>query len=307
MNYKRRLIIDTDPGHDDALAIMMIEKSQKVFVEAITTVAGNSDIQNTTNNARYILDLIGSYTPLYSGEAKPLKRKLVQADVHGSGGLEGVKVTKKVKLTGNAVEEITKLIKENPGEITILELGPCTNIAKAFLLDRELSSLVKEIVIMGGAIRVPGNKNRVAEFNFFVDPEAADVVLKAPVKKILVPLDVCNDISLTPKDFRVLRDTKIYNSVTAMVEAYIQGIQKFEKTQGALMYDVLAGYYLINPGAYKTAAMDVQIETEGNLTRGMSVAERRKWGDNNPNVDVVTEIDSKVFKRDFFNILRLTN
>src|SRR3989339_812259 len=193
---KRKIIIDTDPGHDDALAIMLIEKSELFDVQAITTNAGNSTIQNTTNNARYVLDLIGSTTPLYSGAATPLKRALIQAEVHGEGGLAGAVITKQEPLTGSAVDQIIDIVKRDPGQISILTLGPLTNIAEALIKDSSLASEIQEVVMMGGAIAVPGNKNRVAEFNIFVDPDAADIVFRAPVKKVLVPLDACNDVFL---------------------------------------------------------------------------------------------------------------
>ncbi len=304
MKNKRKIIIDTDPGHDDTLAIMLLEKSGLFDIKAITTVAGNSGIQNTNNNARYILDLIKSKTPIYSGSAKPLKRKLIQANVHGSTGLAGAKITKKEKLTGDAVQKIIDIVRKNPKQISIVVIGPETNIAKAFIKDPALPSLIKELVIMGGAISVPGNKNMVAEFNIFVDPDAADIVFRADVKKILIPLDVCNDIFLNLNDFEKLKGSALYKPITSMMGFYIKGIRKFEKTTGALMYDPLAAYYCINPKAYQTKLMDIKIETESELTRGMTVADKRNWGDKKFNVNVVTSIDRISFVRDFIEILK---
>lgn len=213
MQGKRKIIIDTDPGHDDALAILLLERSGLFDIRAITTVAGNSSIEDTTNNARYVLDLIKSETPLYSGAEKPLKRELIMAEVHGKGGLAGSVITKRERLTKNASQKIIELVQENPGEISIVSLGPETNIADAFLRDPELPKLIREIVIMGGAIAVPGNKNRVGEFNIFVDPEAADIVLKADVRKVLVSLDVCNDVVLTIEDFERLYGSPLYEPI----------------------------------------------------------------------------------------------
>lgn len=156
---------------------------------------------------------------------------------------------------------------------------------------------------MGGSITAPGNKNRVGEFNIFVDPEAADIVFKAQVKKTLIPLDVCNDILIGLNDFDRLKDSHLYEPIKNMMGFYIKGIQAFEKTTGALMYDPLAAYYLINPKAYKIVPMDIKIETVGELTRGMTVAERRVWGERNYNIDVVVSIDKKAFLEDFFKIL----
>lgn len=300
---KPKIIIDTDPGHDDALAIMLMEKSQLFDILAITTVAGNSIIQNTTNNARYILDLIGSTTPLYSGASTPLKRGLIQAVVHGKTGLAGAEVAKEERLTGNASSKIVEIVRKNPGEVSILTLGPMTNVARSFLEDSTLESTIKQIVSMGGAVEVPGNKNRVAEFNMFVDPDAADIVMRASVKKTLIPLDACNQISLGLNDFNRLRTSLTYGALRPMMEEYIRGIQTFEKTKGALMYDPLAAYYLIRPEVFTLKEMDILVETKGELTRGMTVAERRTGEAKNPNTMVVTRIDRGAFINDFFDIL----
>ena len=304
MTEKRQIIIDTDPGHDDALAILLLEKSGLFDIKAVTTVAGNSTVQDTTNNARYVLDLINSKTPVYSGAEKPLKRELIKAVVHGEGGLAGATISKQEKLIGDASKRIIEIIRKNPNKISILAIAPETNIAEAFVKDPELPSLIKEIVIMGGAISVPGNKNRVGEFNIFVDPDAADIVFNADVKKVVIPLDVCNDVFLSMEDFERLKGSHLYEPIKKMMGFYIEGIQKFENTAGALMYDPLAAYYLINPGAYKTETMDIKIETKSELTRGMTVADRRTWGDKKCNVDVVVSVDKEAFVKDFFNILK---
>jgi len=301
---KNKIIIDTDPGHDDALAIFLLEKSGLLEIHAITTVAGNSTIENVTNNARYILNLLNSKTPLYSGAPKPISRELVKAVVHGEGGLEGANITIQEPLTGNAVDKIISIVHENPDEISIVAIGPETNIAQAFIKDPELPSLIKQIVIMGGAINVPGNKNRVAEFNIFVDPEAADTVFKADVKKVLIPLDVCNDTILQISDFEKLKGSVLYEPVLKMMDKYIIGLMAGEKVSGALMYDPLAAYYLINPEAYNLEPMDIKIETNSKLTRGMTVAEQRTWAEKYPNVFVVKSIDAGAFKKDFIEILR---
>lgn len=302
---KQSIIIDTDPGHDDALALMLLEKSSLFNIQAITTVAGNSTIQNTTNNARYVLDLLKSATPIFSGSSDPLKRKLIQAVVHGESGLAGAKIKKQEPLNNLAVKKIIELVKKNPKKISIMIIGPETNIAKAFLKDPELPSLIKELVIMGGAIKVPGNKNIVAEFNIFVDPEAADIVFRSPVRKIIIPLDVCNEIYLTLSDFEKLKGSTLYRPILSMMKHYIKGIATFEKNiKGALMYDPLAAYYLINPSTFQLKKMDIKIETEGKHTSGMTVADLRNWGEKNYNTLVVEKIDREKFIKDFVEILK---
>jgi len=300
---KKKIIIDTDPGHDDALAIMMLERSGLFDICAVTTVAGNSTIQNTTNNARFILDLLGSKVPLYSGSASPLRRELIQANVHGDNGLAGANIEKQEQLLDNAVDNIIDIVKKNEGLVTILTLGPLTNIARAFEKDPTIIPMIDSVVIMGGAISVHGNKNRVAEFNIFVDPDSAEIVFNAEVPKTLVPLDACNDVFLSIDDFDVLKGVSFYNDIRAMMEHYIAGILSFEKTNGAIMYDPLAAYYLINKEAFKTEMMDIRIETKGDLTRGMTVADKRIWGDRKPNVNVALSANREEFVKDFLDIL----
>lgn len=301
---KIKVIIDTDPGHDDALAILMLAKSGLVDIKAITTVAGNANIQDVTNNARYLIDLLKMDIPLFSGADKPLARDQVLANVHGKGGLAGVPVTKTEPLNGQAVDKIIEIVRASPGEISLLVLGPETNIALAFKKDPRLPFLIKNLVIMGCAIEAPGNKSRVAEFNIFCDPHAAQVVFDSPVKKTVIPIDVCNKLPLFIEDFEKLQGSLLYEPVISMMRHFIKGIKQFENAEGALVYDALAAYYYIRPEAYKEMEMDIRIETRGELTLGMSVADRRSWGEKSPNCSVVISIDRKNFVSDFLKILK---
>ena len=297
------IIIDTDPGHDDALAIILLQKSGLVDIKAVTTVAGNSTLENVTNNARYILNLVDCKAPIFSGSDAPLKRNLIKADVHGDSGMDGVILTKEEPLNGLAVGKMIEMVKDNPGKVSIVIIGPETNIAKAILKEPVLPKLVKEFVIMGGAISCPGNKNRTAEFNIFVDPESAEIVFNSGAKITLIPLDVCNQIVLTLKDFKKIKESALYKPIMSMMRKFIKGINQFEKIKGALVYDALAAYYLINPKAYTLAKADIRIETKGEYTRGMSVMDQRNYGQKKCNVNLVTKIDKNRFTEDFINIL----
>lgn len=300
----KKVIIDTDPGHDDALAIMLAVKSEIIDIKAITTVAGNSSIENTTRNSRYILDLLEREDiPIYSGSKKPLKRKLVRAVVHGKSGLEGIDPEIESNLTGNAVEKILEIIKDNPNEITLVTLGPLTNIAKAIIQDNKTIGLVKEIVMMGGAIKAPGNKNRVAEFNIFVDPEAAEIVFKSPYNKFLIPLDACNNVKMKLSDFNKIRNKKLKRPILNMMKPFIKNIFEDEGTDAALVYDALTIYYSIKPEVCKTQNYNIAIETKGELTRGMTVADLRKKPNLPPNSTVIKKIPKEQFINDFINTL----
>ncbi|MBD3355419.1 HAD-IA family hydrolase [Candidatus Woesearchaeota archaeon] len=293
-----KIIIDTDPGHDDALALMLAAKSKELDIAAVTTVAGNSTIENTTRNARYILRLLDREDiPVYSGSERPLKRELVQAVVHGKSGLEGIDPTNEPKLNGRAVEEISN-IAENNEDITLITLGPLTNIAKAIKQYPDAMKQVKEIVMMGGAVNVPGNKSKYAEFNIFVDPDAADIVFRFPVKKTLVPLDACNYVALQLDEFDELKGNRLYEPIIAMMKPYIKNIELDEGTKGALMYDPLTVFYLLQPETAKVEKYNLKVETKGEKAGKLMILE------GNPNIDVVEYIPKNAFKMSFLEALK---
>ncbi|MBW3020054.1 nucleoside hydrolase [Candidatus Woesearchaeota archaeon] len=298
---KKKIIIDTDPGHDDAMALMLAVKSNEFDILAITTVAGNSTIENVTRNARYIMNKLNSNVPIYSGEAKPLDRELIKAVVHGKSGLEGIDPTNEPNLTNNAVDKIIELVRDNEN-LTLVTLGPLTNIAKAINKNPEVMSNVKEIVMMGGAIKVPGNKNRVGEFNFFVDPLAAKIVFKFPIKKKLIPLDACNHVRLSLEDFERI-NSDLREPVLKMAKPFISNISKFEGVKAALMYDPLTIFAMIKPESATTKEYNIDIEAESELTRGMAVADLRTYSEEIPNVLVYERIDAEDFKEYFIKTL----
>ena len=304
---KRKIIIDTDPGQDDAMAIMLAVKSGAFDILALTTVCGNSTIENTTRNARFILKVLGKEDiPVYSGAKRPLKRNLVQAVVHGKSGLEGIDPTNPARLTNNAVDKIISLVKENPGKITLVTLGPLTNIAQAIQKDPVSMGKMKDIVTMGGAINVPGNKNRVAEFNIFVDPDAAEIVFNFPGKKTLVPLDACNRIQLTQQDFRAIKNKQCREVLLKMVKPYIKNLTKDAGVKAALMYDPLTVFYLLNKKACRTYKDNIQVETKGEITRGMTVVDKRRVADGlQPNITIVTDVSQIKCRKTFIDILSM--
>ncbi|MDO8621070.1 MAG: nucleoside hydrolase [Candidatus Levybacteria bacterium] len=302
----KNIIIDTDAGHDDALAILLLIKSRAFNIKAITTVAGNSTLENVTRNAFFIRDFAArTDIPIYSGYEKPLKRELVLAVVHGASGLDGMNLANiQYKLTHDADKQLIRLIKENPNKISLLTIGPLTNIARAFLKEPKLPGLLKQIVIMGGAIDCCGNKNRVAEFNIFVDPEAADIVFRAKVPKVLIPIDVCSDMPLFLSDFEKLHGSELYALIMKMMREFIKGIEAYEGTKGALVYDAIAAYYLLNPKAFVLKPMDIVIETKGEYTRGMTVVEKRIAAKKMHNAEVAVKVNREKFVSDLIKMLR---
>ncbi len=299
---KQKIIIDTDPGCDDMLAILLMCASPLIDIKAITTVAGNSTLQNVTNNARYILDIAQCPDlPLYPGASKPLVRDPIQATVHGTSGLETATAINDVPLNNLAVDKILDIVRASPGEISLLILGPQTNIAAAIRQSPETMKLARAFVIMGGAFTVPGNQTIAAEFNICADPEAAAIVAGFPVAKTYIPLDLCNQIQVPLSEFARIQNTQVRTAVTTALSPYIRNIQRNElKSQGALMYDVLAAYYLLAPEVCTTRNRRVIVETNGTYTYGMTLIDYRA---SRPNATIVTDIPAPHFINDYFRML----
>lgn len=301
-----KIIIDTDPRHDDALALMLACKSLQFEVLAITTVAGNSTIENTTRNARFILAFIGrNDIPVYSGAVHPIKRPAVQAVVHGKNGLEGLEPQNEACLTGDTVDQILRLVRENPNEITIITLAPLTNIAEAIRRDPDTMSQVMQIVSMGGAISVAGNMNKFSEFNFFVDPDAVSIMLRfEKVPKILVPLDVCNLVLMNFNEFKQIQDVPLRDLILKMMHSYITNLHHNIGADTALMYDPLTVFFLLQPQSCQTTCYKVRVETKDEITRGMTIGDRCINQDHKDNdISIVTAINSSDFIKRFISTL----
>lgn len=291
----KKIIVDTDPGCDDMLALLLLCAASDVDILAVTTVAGNVPIQKTTNNAQYVLDYIGKGSvPVYSGSSQPSSDRADCASVHGKSGLGDVVVESNVLLDGRAVDKIIQLVQENPNEVTLLMLGPQTNVALAIKRAPEIMQLTKMFVIMGGAFGVPGNHNG-AEFNIGFDPKSAAIVANFSVTKTYVPLDLCNKIQVPLSEFNRIRDEKIHDMVISAIAPYIRRIQENElPTKGALMYDVLAAHYLLQPELFMTKSATVAINI---ATGATSVVARGNAA------TLVMDISEARFLDNFMNIV----
>lgn len=202
------------------------------------------------------------------------------------------------------MEKILSLVRENPGEVTLVTLAPLTNIALAIQKDPVTMRKVKDIVMMGGAIHVAGNKNRVAEFNIFVDLDAAEIVFNFPVEKTLVPLNACNDVLFSLEDFKKIRDKNLRAVLLKMMKPYIKNIKKDVGVEAALMYDPLTVFYLLNKKACQTYRDNVLVETKGEITRGMTVVDKRTISDGAvPNILIVSSISVPEFRKTFLRVL----
>ncbi|NNC36360.1 MAG: nucleoside hydrolase [Hyphomonadaceae bacterium] len=273
---KTPIIIDCDPGQDDAVMLMMaFAKRDQLDILGICTVAGNVSIDKTTRNARIICEICGQTDiPVYAGYAAPLKRRLFTADeVHGEEGMNGVKVYEPEMPVQekHAVNFIVDILREKEdGEVTLIVTGPMTNIAAAFSQAPGIKKKVKEIILMGGALRMGGNVTPSAEFNIFVDPEAAHIVYKSGVKTVTIGLDVTHQVLAS--NARLARIKAIGNKV-ADTACEILGPYSFfdsEKygTDGGPLHDPCTIAYLLDPSLFKTKFCNIEVECNSELTVG---------------------------------------
>ncbi|MGR3636501.1 MAG: nucleoside hydrolase [Shimia sp.] len=299
----RKIIIDTDPGQDDAVAILLaLASPEDIDVLGITAVAGNVPLPLTQKNARIVCELAGKTdVKIFSGCDAPLSRKLVTAEhVHGKTGLDGPTLPDPTMplQDQHAVDFIIDTLRaEDSGAVTLCPLGPLTNLATAFNKAPDIIERVQEIVLMGGAYFEVGNITPAAEFNIYVDPEAADVVFKSGVPIVVMPLDVTHKALVTkPRNdaFRAI-GTDVGIAVAEMTDFF----ERFDKEKygsaGAPLHDPCVTAYLIAPDLFKGRHVNVKVEIQSDLTLGMTVADW--WGvtDRAPNALFIGDLDADGF------------
>lgn len=298
----RKIIIDTDPGQDDAVAILLALASPEVEVMGITAVAGNVPLQLTAKNARIVCELAGrADMRVFAGCDSPLRHTLVTAEhVHGKTGLDGpVMPDPKMPLQDtHAVDFIIETLRAEPtGTVTLCPLGPLTNIATAFEKAPDIAAKVQEIVLMGGAYFQVGNITPAAEFNIYVDPEAADIVFKSGCPIVVMPLDVTHKALTTAPRVQAFSD--LGTKAGTMVAEWTNFFERFDKEKygsaGAPLHDPCVIAYLIAPDLFKGRFVNVEIETQSELTRGMTVADW--WGvtDREKNAMFMGDLDAAGF------------
>ena len=281
---RRRVIIDTDPGVDDALALLLAMRSPELQIEAITPVAGNVPLELTLPNALRLVEIAGrTDIPVAAGAKVPLTRRLVTAQyAHGENGLGGAifPEPKTKPVDEPAAVLIRRIVRQYPHEVTIIPIGPLTNIATALALDPELASLIPGIVLMGGSLS-GGNITPAAEFNIYVDPEAARVVFQSGIPITMVGLDVTRKTSLTEEHVKVLRSA---NNPVSQAAAKIAGNAiEHNRQQGFLvgpnMHDSLAVATFLDPSVVTLEDFYVDVETTGELTAGETLGYSPNAGD----------------------------
>jgi len=302
MPSARKIIIDTDPGQDDAVAILLALASPEVEVLGITAVAGNVPLDLTVRNARMICELAGkTEVRIFAGCAAPMARKLVTAEhVHGKTGLDGITLPDPTMPLQSAqgVDFIIETLRREPaGSVTLCPLGPLTNIATALQKAPDIAPRIAEIVLMGGAYFEVGNITPAAEFNIYVDPEAADLVFRAGVPLVVMPLDVTHK-ALTSRDWiETMRGlgTRVGQAVASWTDFFERYDTAKYGSLGAPLHDPCVIAYLIRPDLFSGRHIHVAIEVEGRHTLGMTVADWWRVTDGTPNAMFMNQVDRDAF------------
>lgn len=299
----RKIIIDTDPGQDDAVAILLaLASPEDVEVLGITAVAGNVPLPLTEKNARIVCELAGKpETKVFAGCDAPMQRKLVTAEhVHGKTGLDGpqMAVPTMSLQDQHGVDFIIETLRAEPsGTVTLCPIGPLTNIAVAFERAPDIIDRVQEIVLMGGAYFQVGNITPSAEFNIYVDPEAAKIVFGAGAPLVVMPLDVTHKALTTRPRIDAFR--ALGSKVGDMVAAWTDFFERFDMekygSKGAPLHDPCTIAYLIQPALFAGRHINVEIETEGAFTLGMTVADWWRVTDRPANALFMKDIDAEGF------------
>jgi len=292
----RKIILDCDPGHDDAIAMILAQGSPVIDLMAVTTVAGNQTLEKVTRNARAIASAAGISAPIAAGCVKPLVRKQeVAASIHGESGLEGPvmpEITVPLSSKHGVDLIIETIMAHEAGEITLVPTGPLTNIAMAARREPKIVERVKEVVLMGGGYHT-GNWSAVAEFNIIADPEAAHVVFSESWPVVMVGLDLTHQALAT--DAILARIGALQTPLAKLVVELLQFFgSTYKKEEGFIappVHDPCAVAYLIDPAIVKTKAVPVTIELRGSHTYGMTVADFRHKPHDDFNTKVATELD----------------
>ncbi len=305
------IILDVDTGIDDAMAIAYAARSPELKLLGLTTLFGNIPVEIATRNSLFMLELLGrDDVPVLAGAGKPLFRpaKGVYAEyVHGDDGLGnalGQQSPKGKAGSVHAAKFIVDQVRSMPGQVTIIAVGPMTNLALAVMMDPEIVRLVDNVVIMGGAVTVPGNVTPHAEANIHSDPEAAEYVFRSGLPITMVGLDVTMQTLLPRKRLQEWRDkgTRLGSFMADATDFYINFYESANPgIGGCALHDPLAVGMVIDPSFCKTEKMPVEVDVEGLLSTGRTIGDLRGGQQKPANVDVCLEVDAGRFLEHFMS------
>lgn len=300
------IIIDCDPGHDDAIAIMLAYAHRDVLdIRGITTVGGNQTLEKITDNALRILQFIRADIFVAKGATGPLLGKLVTGEeAHGESGMDGPELPPAIAhpIDQGAVEFMLELIRSSAEKITLVPLGPLTNIALLLTAYPEVKEKIEMISLMGGGISY-GNVTSTAEFNIYVDPEAAKIVYESGIPMTMSGLDVTDKAAIFEDEIEALKQR---GPASVLVGELLDFYSIYGKKMGYIgnaLHDPCAVAWLLQPELFQSRHLHVTVETEGKLTRGMTVADRRKKPESVPNVEVLVDVDRDAFIKLLFDAL----
>ena len=298
----RKIIIDTDPGQDDAVAILLALASPELEVLGITCVAGNVPLALTSKNARVVCELAGRPDiKVFAGCDRPLVRPLVTAEyVHGKTGLDGIALPEPAMALqpGHAVDFLIETLRREPaGTVTLCPLGPLTNIATALQKAPDIAPRIAEIVLMGGAYFEVGNTTPAAEFNIHVDPQAAEIVFHSGVPLVVLPLDATHQVLTNRARIEAFRGlgTPVGHAVASWTDFFERFDMEKYGSEGAPLHDPCVIAYLLEPGLFEGRHINVEIETTSELTMGMTVADWWRVTDREPNAYFVGRANAEGF------------
>lgn len=298
---KKKIIIDCDPGYDDAVALLLAAGSPSVEVLAITTVAGNQTLEKVTRNALRVATLAGLEVPVAAGAARPLLRDevAVAANIHGESGLDGTtlpQATLKPDPRHAAQLIVDTVMNEPPQSVTLVPIGPLTNIALAARLEPLIVERVKEVVLMGGGYHI-GNVKPMAEFNIENDPEAAHIVFEEKWPIVMVGLDLTYQAlaTQTVKDKIAAIHTPASDFVTQVLTRFSENYKKSKGFDEPPVHDACAVAYVIDPGVIETRKAPVHVEYRGEYTSGMTVTDLRRKAPQDCHTAVAMKLDRERF------------
>lgn len=297
----KRIIFDTDPGIDDACAILLALASPELSVEGLSIVHGNCSLEQATTNALSILELAhATHIPVARGCELPLVQpSLLAPETHGETGLGYARlpVPRAKPIGQHAIDFLIEQILKSPGAITLVAIGPLTNVALAIRQEPRIVQALKEIIIMGGALRHEGNTTALAEFNTYVDPHAAQIVYHAGIPTTLVPLDVTYQCILTPGDVdRLLRtDSPVTQFVADATRFYMEFHDEFQKIEGCVINDPLALALTFAPELCTYQELPVDVDLSGGISVGKTVADFYNYSKKPANMRVALGVQARDF------------
>jgi inosine-uridine nucleoside N-ribohydrolase len=293
------ILLDCDPGHDDAIALLLALASPELELLGVTTVAGNQTLEKTTANALRVLELVGrGDVPVAAGADRPLARELfIAAYVHGESGLDGPALPEpqSAPVDQHAVDFLAERILACDRPVTLVPVGPLTNVALLLARHPEAVENVERIVIMGGAV-AEGNVTPAAEFNIYVDPEAAWRVFRSGVSVTMIGLDVTHKALMMPSHVQRLRASgDVGRFVAELHDFFVQYHRRTYGTEGAPIHDAVAVAQVLRPGIVETLHRHVDVDCESRLCRGRTVVDLWRRTGEEPNAEVGVDIDAAVF------------